>query len=263
MKKLSLHTRIHYLQCKSFGLGFLYSITRNRLFFDKKIRTGIVLIALMNMLAIGDSNAQNKKNTTDQANISVISKKKQHNSSNRVQPMPTNCVPGGSVMVLCYVTKVSTEKFDPIDYAKTNDSINIAELNKIQEEIERKAEIEHPRKSLATESQPQQYECITFVEEMPSFPGKEDVNQYIQKHLIYPDSAKVHGIQGRVITQFVVEEDGSITNVVVVRGVSPELDAEAIRIMSSMPKWNPGKQQNKPFRVKYTMPVNFKLPLRK
>ena len=197
MKKLSLHTRIHYLKCKSFGLGFLYSITRNRLFFDKKIRTGIVIFSLilssLSNCAIAQINHQQKRlNQTTASENSVSTQKKSSN----------------------------------------------------------------------TTSKPTEGEIFVEYDEMPYF-AKGDVVSFVSHAIIYPKIAIEKGIEGRVITQFEVEKNGALTDIKVVRGISPELDAEAIRIVKSMPRWIPGKQRNKVCRVKYTLPVNFKLPYRK
>lgn len=95
------------------------------------------------------------------------------------------------------------------------------------------------------------------VEQQPQFPG--NLNQYLRDHINYPTIAQENGIQGKVIVQFVVERDGSITQVNVIRGVDPSLDREAVRVVKSMPKWTPGKQNGQAVRVKFTLPVNFKL----
>ena len=92
---------------------------------------------------------------------------------------------------------------------------------------------------------------------MPSFKG--NVNQWLASNLSYPAVAAENGVQGRVIVQFVVEKDGSVSNVQVVRSVDPALDREAVRVVKSMPKWNPGMNNGQPARVKYTLPVTFKL----
>ena len=98
------------------------------------------------------------------------------------------------------------------------------------------------------------------VETMPVFVGGDQaLMNFLSSNIIYPEAAKKNNIQGRVIVQFEVDIDGSIKNVEVVRSVSPELDAEAIRVIKKMPKWIPGKQRGKPVKVKYTLPVNFKL----
>ena len=96
---------------------------------------------------------------------------------------------------------------------------------------------------------------------MPDFPGgQSELFRYLSRSVKYPIDAQDAGIQGRVIVQFVVAKDGKIENVEVVRsGGHPSLDAEAERVISSMPKWKPGKQRGEPVRVKYTVPVNFRL----
>ena len=96
-----------------------------------------------------------------------------------------------------------------------------------------------------------------IAEQMPSFKG--NVNQWLASNLSYPAVAAENGVQGRVIVQFVVEKDGSVSNVQVVRSVDPALDREAVRVVKSMPKWNPGMNNGQPARVKYTLPVTFKL----
>ncbi len=99
------------------------------------------------------------------------------------------------------------------------------------------------------------------VETMPEFPGGQaELFKYLSQNVKYPVIAQENGIQGRVICQFVVNRDGSIVDVEVVRsGGDASLDKEAVRVIKSMPKWKPGKQRGKPVRVKYTVPVNFRL----
>ena len=82
---------------------------------------------------------------------------------------------------------------------------------------------------------------------------------YLRENVKYPIIAQQNGIQGMVLVQFVVECNGSITDVNVIRGVDPSLDKEAVRVVKSMPKWTPGKQNGQAVRVKFTLPVNFKL----
>ena len=82
---------------------------------------------------------------------------------------------------------------------------------------------------------------------------------YIAKSIKYPVVAQENGIQGRVTCTFVVNKDGTIVDAQVVRGIDPALDKEALRVINSMPKWKPGKQRGKPVRVKFTLPVTFRL----
>ena len=98
------------------------------------------------------------------------------------------------------------------------------------------------------------------VEQMPSFPGGQGaLMQWLSSNIKYPVIAAENGVQGRVIIQFVVEKDGSVSGVTVAKSVDPSLDKEAQRVVKSMPKWIPGKQNGSAVRVKYTVPVTFKL----
>ncbi|MBR2254172.1 MAG: energy transducer TonB, partial [Prevotella sp.] len=109
---------------------------------------------------------------------------------------------------------------------------------------------------------PKEEETKVFdvVEQMPSFPGGMGaLMQYLSSHIKYPVVAEENGIQGRVICTFIVERDGSITDTRVARSVDPSLDKEAVRVINSMPRWIPGKQNGTACRVKFTLPVTFKL----
>jgi len=96
-----------------------------------------------------------------------------------------------------------------------------------------------------------------IVEKMPEFKG--NVFKFLSENVKYPVVAIENEIQGKVICEFVVNRDGSIVDVVVLRGVHPSLDKEAVRVIKTMPNWNPGMQRGKPVRVKFTLPVSFKL----
>ena len=104
-------------------------------------------------------------------------------------------------------------------------------------------------------------EIFEVVEQMPEFPngGMAGLMQYLSKNIKYPTIAQENGTQGRVTVQFVVNADGSIVDAKVIRGVDPYLDKEALRVINSMPKWKPGMQLGKAVRVKYTVPVMFRL----
>ena len=101
-------------------------------------------------------------------------------------------------------------------------------------------------------------DIFMVVEDMPQFPGG-NVTKWIAKNVKYPQLAQENGIQGKVFIKFVIEKDGSITDVQVSRGVDASLDKEAIRVIKAMPKWKPGKQRGKAVRVSYTLPINFQL----
>lgn len=110
------------------------------------------------------------------------------------------------------------------------------------------------------EAPPKKEEIFTRVEQMPQFgSGEKELLEYLAKNIKYPAIARENGIQGTVVIQFVVDKDGSVTEPVVVREVGGGCDEEALRVVKNMPKWIPGKQQGKPVKVRYTLPVKFKL----
>ena len=130
-----------------------------------------------------------------------------------------------------------------------NDEVG-GEVLKAKEEI---AQPEPPKHE-------EENKVFDVVEQMPSFPGgMPDLMQWLSQNIKYPVIAAENGVQGRVIVQFVVEKDGSVTDVHVAKSVDPSLDKEATRVVKAMPKWNPGKQNGSAVRVKYTVPVMFKL----
>lgn len=104
-------------------------------------------------------------------------------------------------------------------------------------------------------------ERFQLVEQKPSFNGGDanEFSKWVNAHLKYPKAAKDAGIQGRVMLQFTIAEDGTVKNVSVLRGVEPSLDAEAVRVVSSSPKWSPGKIRGKPTEVTYTFPLIFQV----
>ena len=108
--------------------------------------------------------------------------------------------------------------------------------------------------------EPVQGDVFDVVEEMPQYPGgPQELFKFLSENVQYPAEAEKAGIQGRVILTFVVEKDGSISQPTVVKSVDPLLDAEAVRVISAMPNWKPGKQNGKVVRVKYTVPLSFNL----
>ena len=103
-------------------------------------------------------------------------------------------------------------------------------------------------------------QVFDVVEQMPEYPGGPGaLIEYLSQNVKYPEDAKQQKIEGRVLATFVVETDGSVSNVEVVKPAFPSLDAEAVRLLSAMPKWIPGKQNGKVVRVKFTVPISFNL----
>ena len=145
------------------------------------------------------------------------------------------------------------------ELAATNTAIGAFTVEGNDEEA---GEVLKAKEVIAEPEPPKVEETKVFdvVEEMPQFPGGQAaLLEYLAKNIKYPVVAEENGIQGKVIVTFVVERDGSITDVKVVKSVDPSLDKEASRVVKSMPRWQPGKQNGSAVRVKYTVPVQFNL----
>lgn len=143
------------------------------------------------------------------------------------------------------------------------DNVQVANNDLISSEDNQKAaqvQVYTPPAVTHEEEEESPQHIFVVVEEMPEFPGGQaELMSYIAKSIKYPVVAQENGIQGRVTCTFVVNKDGSIVDAQVVRGIDPALDKEALRVINSMPKWKPGKQRGKPVRVKFTLPVTFRL----
>ena len=113
---------------------------------------------------------------------------------------------------------------------------------------------------IVVEEPEQEEQIFQVVENQPEFPGgMAELMKFLQKNIKYPSICQEQGIQGRVIVQFVVNTDGSIVDAQVMKPVNPYLDKEALRVVSIMPKWKPGEQRGKKVRVRFTLPVTFRL----
>ena len=145
------------------------------------------------------------------------------------------------------------------DLNKTNTAIGSFD---VKGNDEAGGEVLKAKEVIAQREPPKEEETKLFevVEHMPSFPGGQAaLFEFLSKNIRCPVVAEENGIQGRVIVTFVVERDGSITDVRVAKSVDPSLDKEAVRVTKSMPHWNPGMQNGGPVRVKFTLPVTFRL----
>jgi periplasmic protein TonB len=139
------------------------------------------------------------------------------------------------------------------------DDVEIEDEIEIDVEADQETEVEE----YIPEEQPEEEEeaqIFTVVESMPGFPGGEAARiKYLNENIKYPQMARESGIQGRVFVTFVVEKDGKVTDVRVLRGIGGGCDEEAVRVIKNMPNWNAGKQRGKPVRVQFNMPILFKL----
>mgnify|MGYP000324671935 CR=1 FL=1 len=134
------------------------------------------------------------------------------------------------------------------------------EIDDVEADVENKSNynFDYDGDSWGEEESDGEADIFQVVEDMPQFPGGS-VQKWIAKNVKYPMIAQENNIQGKVFVQFVIEKDGSVSDVKVARSVDPSLDKEAIRVVKAMPKWKPGKQRGKPVRVSYTVPINFQL----
>ncbi len=140
------------------------------------------------------------------------------------------------------------------------DDVEIEEEIEIDVEADMETEVEEFTPIDMEEEEEEEAKIFVVVESMPQFPGGEaKLYSYLSNNIEYPVIAKESGIQGRVFVTFVVEKDGSITDVKVLRGIGGGCDEEAVRVVQNMPKWNPGKQRGKSVRVQYNLPIKFTL----
>lgn len=158
------------------------------------------------------------------------------------------------------------DEVDPKDEMRTQDEIMKSKVSISVFDVlngSEDGEVLKAKQMLVTEPvKPKEEETkiFTVVEQMPSFPGGEAaLMQYLSKNIKYPPFAEENNIQGRVICTFVVERDGSVSDIRIARSVDSSLDKEAIRVVSGMPRWIPGRQNGQMVRVKYTLPVTFRL----
>lgn len=149
---------------------------------------------------------------------------------------------------------------------KVTDVLNIVEDDvELEEELiiedtEATEDDEVDFSDIQTEEEVEESPVFFIVEDMPEFPGGDAaLHKYLATSVEYPVIAQENGIQGRVYVKFVINTDGSVTDVQIARGVDPSLDKEALRVVRNMPKWKPGKQRGKAVRVSYTVPINFVL----
>lgn len=137
---------------------------------------------------------------------------------------------------------------------------NDLEILNSEATAETKIEVTQIHIAQTVEKEKEEEKIFVIVEEMPEFPGGElALRKYIASAIKYPTVATENGIQGTVFVSFVIDRDGVVSNVKIVRGVDPSVDMEAMRVVSSLPKWKPGKQRGRSVRVAYSVPIHFQL----
>ena len=169
-------------------------------------------------------------------------------------PPPPPPPPTEQQAVVKYVAPVVVDSVKVEDQSKlmiSDEQVSTTVNKEVVEVVEQKQEEVQEK---------EEQQVFVVVEEMPEFPGGElALRTYIAKAIVYPTVAQENGIQGKVFVTFVVNKDGSVSNAKIARGVDASLDQEALRVVSTLPKWKPGKQRGVPVRVSYTVPISFKL----
>ena len=259
------------------GRNQAYGAYRLRKGTSKRNLIAIIVVLIVAILAfagmaiknIVDENAR-KVAATQVSEISALNqpKKKAKVEQKKIQVEPEKVVERvkSSVKFTAPVIKKDSE-VKPEDELKTQDQLMstktaIGSFN-VQGNDEANGEILKAKEVIAQPEPPKHEEenkLFEVVEQMPQFPGgPAALMEYLRSNTHYPVVAAENGVQGRVSISFVVEKDGSITDVQVARPVDPSLDKEAARVVKSMPKWQPGKQNGSFVRVRYIVPVTFKL----
>ena len=239
----------------------------------KAILTMFLAFAIIAAIVVAKVSIDNyiaSQNAAIEADVELqsLAEKKEAKVEKKDEPEPEDIV----------VEKVKSSVAFTVPEIKKDDEVKEEQEMKSQEELqetntaigaftvegndETAGEVLKAKEVIAEPEPPKVEETKVFdvVEEMPQFPGGQAaLMEYLSKNIKYPVVAEENGVQGRVIVQFVVERDGSITDVKVVKSVDPSLDKEATRVVKSMPKWQPGKQNGSAVRVKYTVPVTFRL----
>ncbi|WP_372774580.1 energy transducer TonB [Mangrovibacterium sp.] len=161
---------------------------------------------------------------------------------------PEESKPISPVLTINEIVLNLDEGAEELDFSGYTDEINLGEaiaLNPLLSERSPEAE---------------EVPLVDFAEYMPEFPGgMPSLLRFVSRSIKYPEIAKQNGVQGKIFVRFVVNTDGSISDAFVLRPLDPSLDKEAIRVVTSMPRWKPGSQNGKPVRVNFTIPINFVL----
>lgn len=256
---------------------------RNKEYGAYKLRTGtskrnvvsILVVALAALIAYAGLSLYNavqasrKVENTQAVELSTIKEKKEAKVEKKEKPKiePEKIVEKvkSSIKFTAPVIKKDelVKEEDEIDLQKVENSKTTIGAFTVEGNDEVGGEILKAKEEIAQPEPPKHEEenkVFDVVEQMPSFPGGQAaLMQWLRSNIKYPVIAAENGVQGRVIVQFVVEKDGSVTDVRVAKSVDPSLDKEAARVVKAMPKWIPGKQNGSAVRVKYTVPVTFKL----
>jgi protein TonB len=220
------------------------------------IALAIGIVVLSTAIITPYLNAKALEGRTKRAERQVEIKMENLDTPNEVAPPPPPPPPPVAEVVQQqrYVPPVVVDSIKPEEVKQfmTADQAQVEVKNEVVEEV---AEVKEEVKEAEAEPEP-----FVVVEEMPMFPGGDgELLTYIGKNTVYPEVAKENNIQGKVIVRFCVTSKGGVSQVSILKGVDPELDKEAIRVVNTLPAFKPGKQGGKPVPVWYMVPITFTL----
>ena len=256
---------------KSYGAYVLRKGTSKRNIYAMLAVLLLAVVGLLGIKLINFIQEQQAVANTQEMELSMIQEAKKAKKVEKVeQPKiePEKVVEKvkSSIKFTAPVIKKDNEvkEEDEIDLKKVEDSKEAVGAFTVEGNDEVGGEVLKAKEEIAPPPEPEKpvedNKVFDVVEQKPMFPGGDAaLMQWLSSNIKYPVIAAENGVQGRVVCQFVVEKDGSVSGVTVVKGIDPSLDKEAVRVIKSMPKWTPGKQNGQNVRVKYTLPVQFKL----
>ncbi|MBR0313851.1 MAG: TonB family protein [Bacteroidales bacterium] len=207
-----------------------------------------LIAALALVLLVFEWSTTDKEVSSLAANTTVITDEEQAPITQETPPPPPEQIKEPvmteELQIVENDVKVETDFISTDDSDQKIEIKPYVEAKPVEEEVEVEEEIP-----------------FAIVEDKPTFQGKDanEFTKWVYDNIEYPEIAKENGIQGRVTVQFTIDKDGSVKDVKVLRGVDSSLDKEAVRVIQKSPKWSPGKQRNKPVKVKYTFPIIFQL----
>lgn len=229
----------------------------------KKYNRNMLIGSLVGILIVGTAvltphlyaKAMESKKAREERQVEMIMENLDQPTDQVAPPPPPPPPPAETVQQTRYVPPVVVDSVKPEDNAQLMTADQATETVVNEEFIEAVEELKEEVQE--TESEP---EPFVVVEEMPMFPGGDaELLKYIGEHTNYPEVAKENNIQGRVIVRFCVTAKGTVSQISVLKGVDPELDKEAMRVVSTLPAFKPGKQGGKPVPVWYMVPITFTL----
>lgn len=216
---------------------------------------GIVIISTLVIVPYINAKAAEHKAQRAERQVELKMENLDQPTEQAPPPPPPPPPPTDVVQQAKYVPPVVVDSIKPEEASQLMTADEAQTVVKNEEVVEVVAEVKEEVQEQEAEPEP-----FVVVEEMPSFPGGDtELLKYIAEHTQYPEVAKENNIQGRVIVRFCVTSKGGVSQVSILKGVDPELDAEAIRVVNSLPTFKPGKQGGKPVPVWYMVPITFTL----